>query len=108
LEEKTNPKKAQKRNKEFEKRVAELEQRMQKKRALLEKQSDYLTEKLQDTVFQIIEKISITDRISIVLNKTISEKSSVFYVEKRMDLTDKIITELDARLKDIKLPDIKE
>lgn len=108
LEAKKNPENAKKRNDAFELRVAELEQKMQKKRALLEKQRDFLYETIQEMVFSIIKEISAKKNISIVLNKTIDEKRSVFFVEKRLDLTDEVIAEVDSHLKNIKLPDIKE
>ncbi len=108
LEAKKNPESAKKRNDAFEMRVAELEQKMQKKRALLEKQRDFLSETIQGMVFSIINKISAKKNISIVINKTIDEKRSVFFVEERMDLTNEVIDELDSHLKNIKLPDIKE
>ncbi len=108
LESKKNPEKAKKRNEAFGARVTELEQKMQKKRSLLEKQRDFLSDTIQDLVFSIITDISSKKNISIVLNKTIDEKRSVFFVEKRMDLTDEVIAELDRNLKNIKLPDIKE
>ncbi len=108
LESKKNPEKAKKRNEAFAIRVTELEQKMQKKRSLLEKQRDFLSETIQELVFSIISEISAKENISVVLNKTIDEKRSVFFVEKRMDLTDDVIAKLDSHLKNIKLPDIKE
>lgn len=108
LESKKNPENAKKRNEAFAARVTELEHKMQKKKALLEKQSDFLSETIQEMVFSIINEISAEQNISIVLNKTVDEKRSIFFVEKRMDLTDKVIAELDRNLKRIKLPDIKE
>ncbi|MES2607858.1 MAG: OmpH family outer membrane protein [Pseudomonadota bacterium] len=108
LEAKKNPENAKKRNDAFEVRVAELEQKMQKKRSLLEKQRDSLSEIIQEMVFSIINEISAKKNISIVLNKTIDDKRSVFFVEKRMDLTDEVIAKLDSHLKNIKLPNITE
>lgn len=108
LESKKNPENAKKKNEAFAARVSELEQKMQKKKALLEKQSDFLSETIQEMVFSIINEISAKQNISIVLNKTVDEKRSVFFVEKRMDITDDVIAELDSNLQRIKLPDIKE
>ena len=108
LEEKTNPENAKKRADAFEKRMSEAEQKVQKKRALLEKQRDYLSDLIERTVFKIIDEISTAEKINVVFNKTIEDKNAIFYVEKRMDLTDKVIVELDKRLKDIQPPQIKE
>ena len=108
LEAKKNPESAKKRKEAFDIRLAEVNKKVQKKGDLLYKQRDYLSETIQEMVFSIINEIAKKQNISIVLNTTIDEKRSVFFAEKRMDLTDAVVSTLNERLKNLKLPDIKE
>lgn len=105
---KKEPEAAKKKREEFYKKVAELEQQTQKKRSVLDKQATYFTGMIEETVFTIINDIAKKEKISLVLNITIDEKRSVFFVENRMDLTETVIAEMNKRLKDIKLPTISE
>jgi len=107
-EAKTNPENAKKRKIAFEERVAEVDKKVQKKRDIIDKQVRYVTETIEGMVFSIINEMSREQNISLVLNKTVDEKIAVFFVEKRMDLTDDVIAELDKRLENIKLPEITE
>jgi Skp family chaperone for outer membrane proteins len=108
LEAKKNPESAKKRKEAFDIRLAEVNKKVQKKSDLLYKQRDYLSETIQEMVFSIINEIAKKQNISIVFNTTIDEKRSVFFAEKRMDLTDAVVSALNERLKNLKLPEIKE
>jgi Skp family chaperone for outer membrane proteins len=99
-----NPAKAQKKKEAFDKKRVEIEQVFIKKQEYLHSIEVELTNKLQNTVFEIVDELAKKHNISIILNRMVDDKISVFYSKPHLDITDEVIREVNRRLKNVQLP----
>mgnify|MGYP001291426446 CR=1 FL=1 len=83
-------------NKELQKKVIDLENELQnKKEAFLQKAND-ITKKLQTFLDSAIEAVIKKHGFNIVLNAELDDKMLVMYTDKRFDITDDIIKNLNS------------
>lgn len=88
--------------KDFEKKMLETQQLFQKRRSSLSKAVNVANTKLQKEMFQTVADIAEEEQYRIVF-----DRKSVVIVEEALDITDRVIKDLDKTIPEIKL-DIKK
>ena len=91
----------------FESRCAEASRKyqleMQKVRDIDQKLSDYLN----DCLYKIIKNIARSEKVDIVLNNEAKGALVVFYSAKKVDITSKVVNQLNALVPDVDLSSLK-
>jgi|GEM_PF-503584 Skp family chaperone for outer membrane proteins len=93
-----NSKEFQAKRKEFETKMANANNLVQKRRQSLEKGAADAVLELRKEIVKIVADIADKEKYTIVISR-----QDVILVEKDMDITGKVLAELDKKLSDVKL-----
>lgn len=93
-----NSKEVQAKRKEFETKMANANNLVQKRRQSLEKGAADAVLELRKEIVKIVADIADKEKYTMVIGR-----QDVILVEKEMDITSKVLTELDKKLSDVKL-----
>lgn len=90
----------------FEKKVVALEQLVQQRKNELNTQRNSLNERLNIKIKEILEAISKSEGMHLILNKAMSEEVPiVLFSSQTLDITDKVIRKLDESQDEFNLPE---
>ncbi len=95
--------KAQKENEEtINRKIADFQKKREEFSGEISKKNEELSNEFNQQMIAIIKDISKKEKVSLVLNKAINilsktEVPAVLYADEDLDLTDKVITELDKK-----------
>ncbi len=95
-----------KRKQEVDKKIAELEKNVQKKKDILTKQFSVLMENVEMEMNHVISTLVKEHGFNLVLNKSIQETRAILFYEPSLDITDEVIRRLDNKIKTIVLPPV--
>jgi Skp family chaperone for outer membrane proteins len=93
-----------KRKNDVDKKIAELEKNVQKKKDTLTKQFSILMDMVESEMNGAIAHIVKKHGFNLVLNKSIQETRVILFHEPALDITDQVINRLDETIKTVELP----
>ncbi|MBI1954315.1 MAG: OmpH family outer membrane protein [Proteobacteria bacterium] len=87
---------------EFQKKVAELDQLVSKRKKELESQFSKMANTIEDHIKKIINELALDRKLDLVLNTNVLDATVILYGHDAFDMTDEVIKRLDERLPNLK------
>lgn len=91
---------------EFQKKVAELDQLVSKRKKELESKFSEMANTIEDHIKKIINELALDRKLDLVLNTNVLDATVILYGHDAFDMTDEVIKRLNERLPNLK--DIEE
>jgi outer membrane protein len=89
------------RRREFEKEVVEVQRLVQERRRELDRASALALDEVKKALIEIVTGIAEARGFNLVL-----PSSEVLFFARQLDLTDEVLTQLDARLPQVRVPEV--